>query len=92
MGFTPRRDEATLDPPEPPRLTTYPPPPHMAAQMGVQGNPNCHYPTPMASMMCGEGHRLECHAGMTWSTARCSHLSRYHERSPLCPWPLIPTP
>ena len=60
-------------------LRTYPPPPCMAAQMQVPGNPACHCPTPMAAMFCMEGHMLECHAGMDCATARCSHLARYRE-------------
>ena len=60
-------------------MPTYPPPPCMAAQMGVPGNPECQCPTPMAAMFCMSGHMTECHAGQGCAEARCSHLSRYSD-------------
>jgi hypothetical protein len=57
-------------------MPTYPPPPCMAGQLGVEGHPACHCPTPMAAMVCLEGHMLECHAGQTCEEAQCSHYAR----------------
>jgi hypothetical protein len=54
----------------------YPPHPHVATEMGVEGNPNCHCSTPMVAMFCMEGHPTECHAGMDCATAQCSHWWR----------------
>lgn len=60
-------------------MPTYPPPPCMAAQLGIPGNPDCHCPNPMAAMFCMEGHMLECHAGMSCVEAACGHLSKYDD-------------
>lgn len=54
----------------------YPPPLCMAEPMGEPGNPACYCPTPMAAMLCMEGHMTECHAGLDCAEARCSHLDR----------------
>lgn len=62
-------------------MADYPPPPCIAASMGVAGNPQCHCHHPMAAMWCLEGHMTECHAGMTCEAAQCSHYERdTHEK------------
>jgi hypothetical protein len=53
----------------PTALIGYPPP---------EANPHCKcYPNMLAAHLCMEGHMTECHAGMSCSQARCSHLERY---------------
>lgn len=38
--------------------------------------------TPIACMLCSNGHLLECHYPMDCSTAKCSHLQREREIDP----------
>jgi hypothetical protein len=63
-------------------MPNYPPPPCMARELGVKGNPQCHCPHPMAAMFCMEGHMLECHAGMSCVEAQCSHYKRACDDEP----------
>lgn len=37
-------------------------------------HPGCHCNNPGESMMCLEGHLLECHAGQSCDEAHCSHF------------------
>lgn len=57
-------------------MPTYPPHPHIAAQMGEKGNPECRCPNAMAAVFCMTGHMMECHYPLTCEQARCSHWER----------------
>jgi hypothetical protein len=66
-------------------MPTYPPPPRIAAQLGLPGNPACTCPTPLASLLCPFGHLTECHQGQSCEAAQCFHWHRAHrteERAP----------
>jgi hypothetical protein len=58
-------------------LKSYPPPPCMAPEIGISGNPACICTSLLSAFFCQTGHMMECHYPMDCLTAKCSHLAKY---------------